>query len=246
MPTADFRISNQMLVQNSLAHLQSNLSKLSRSAGPGVDAEAAAQAVGRAGRHRLVDGAARRLNRNDQFSTNIDDATAGSARPTTRSPRSVTQLQRVHDLVIQARNASTDADRPGRDRDRDRLDPPASSASPTRSTRAARVRRHRIGRCRVRADGNYVGASAAVERTIAPGQRVQVNVNGDAVFGPPGNDLFTTLAQISDAVRADPTQLNTLGAKLDTQTQTIQTELAEVGARFTRVDTMKSQNTTNA
>ena len=36
-----------------------------------------------------------------------------------------------------------------------------------------------------------------------------------------------------------------LGANLDTRTQTIQTELGEVGARFKRVDDMKSQNTSD-
>src|SRR5262249_21340540 len=84
------------------------------------------------------------------------------------------------------------------------------------------------------------------ERTIAPGQRIQVNVNGDQVFGTPGNDLFTTLAQISDAVRTDPTKLDTLGATLDTKTNQLQTSLAEVGSRFQRVTATKSQNSSDA
>ena len=70
-----------------------------------------------------------------------------------------------------------------------------------------------------------MGVSVPIERTIAPGQRIQVNVNGDQVFGTPGNDIFTTLTQISDAVRNDPSQLDALGTDPDDKTATIQTAL---------------------
>ena len=95
------------------------------------------------------------------------------------------------------------------------------------------------------ASGAYVGTSAAVERTIAPGVQVQVNVNGDTVFGTPGNDLFTTLDQIADAVHGNQS-LVALSAQLKAQTQTVQTAQANVGATYARVDATKTQNTTNA
>ena len=95
------------------------------------------------------------------------------------------------------------------------------------------------------ASGSYVGTSAAVQRTIAPGVQVQVNVNGDSVFGTPGNDVFTTLDQISDAIHGNQS-LTALSAQLKTQTQTVQTAQATVGATYARVDTTKTQNTTNA
>ena len=73
-----------------------------------------------------------------------------------------------------------------------------------------------------------------------------MNVNGDAVFGPPGNDLFTTLAQISGAIHgnqpldraqrpaedADPAGPDGAGDRSD--------------AIYARVDNIKSQNTTDA
>ena len=58
-----------------------------------------------------------------------------------------------------------------------------------------------------------------------------MNVNGDAVFGPPGNDLFTTLSQISQAVANDPTQLTTLQTTLGAQTTQVQNQLAVKSAR---------------
>ena len=72
-----------------------------------------------------------------------------------------------------------------------------------------------------------------------------MNVNGDATFGPPGNDIFTTLAQISDAIHNN-TSLTALSAQLKTQTQTLQTAQAMVGSTYARVDSTKAQNTTNA
>jgi len=95
------------------------------------------------------------------------------------------------------------------------------------------------------ATGNYVGVSSTIERNIAPGQRIQVNVNGDTVFGSPGSDIFTTLSQISQAVVSDPTQLNALQTTLGTQTTQVQNSLAQVGSQFLRVQNTQSQNTSN-
>jgi flagellar hook-associated protein 3 FlgL len=47
------------------------------------------------------------------------------------------------------------------------------------------------GRRRLRRVGQLRRHLRAVQRTIAPGVQVQVNVNGDSVFGSPGNDLFS-------------------------------------------------------
>ncbi len=67
---------------------------------------------------------------------------------------------------------------------------------------------------------------------MAPNQQVQVNVNGDQVFGAPGNDLFTTLTNLSTAIRSgNPTQLSTLQTTFNSQTQNVETQLAAVGSR---------------
>jgi len=74
---------------------------------------------------------------------------------------------------------------------------------------------------------------------------VQVNVDGNAAFGAPGNDVFGTLAQIADAMRNN-TSLNALGTQLKTQTQTVLTQEALTGSTYARIETLKHQNTTNA
>ena len=108
--STDFRIPNQMLVTNSLAQLaetrssklsdlQDQASSLKRLRRP---SDAPADVVSAMSLHAGID-------RNDQFSRNLDDASAGSAPPTTRSQSTVTQLQKVNDLVVQAANPAIDA-----------------------------------------------------------------------------------------------------------------------------------------
>jgi flagellar hook-associated protein 3 FlgL len=247
MPSSDFRISNQMLVNMSLANLretfgrltdlQEQASSLKRLRRP---SDAPADVVSAMSLHADV-------NRNLQISRNIDDAAAwlGSADSALRSI--VTQLQRVHDLVIQARNASTDG--VAREAIAGQVDAIRSGLIGIANTQYAGrpiFGGTVAGGIAYQSDGTYVGVSAAVERTIAPGQRVQVNVSGDSVFGVAGNDLFTTLQQIADAVRTDPAALDTLTGQLDTRTEAVQAALAEVGSRFQRVDAMKSQNSADA
>jgi len=159
----------------------------------------------------------------------------------------VTQLQRVHDLVVQARNASLsstsrEAIATEIDSIKQSLIGLANSQYAGRPIFGGTV----SGGAAYQSDGTYVGISTAVERTIAPGQRIQVNVNGDDVFGTPGDDIFANLTEISAAVRSDPTQLDALSATLDSKTQQVQSQLATVGTRFQRVEAMKSQNSSDA
>ncbi|HET9728203.1 MAG TPA: flagellar hook-associated protein FlgL [Acidimicrobiia bacterium] len=247
MPSADFRISNQMLVTNSLANLQSNLrrltdlqdeaSSLKRLRKP---SDAPADVVTAMRLHSD-------LNRNDQISRNIDDAGAWLGTADDALTSAVTQLQRVHDLIIQARNSATDSNaRAAIAGEIDTIRANLIGVANTKYAGRAIFGGTATGGVAYQADGTYVGVSAAVERTIGPGQRVQVNVNGDAVFGPQGSDLFTTLSQISDAVKNDPAQLDGLSTTFDAATTRLQNQLADVGARFRRVDSMKTQNSADA
>ncbi len=243
----DFRISNQMLVTQSLTNLQDNLSKL-------ADLQQQASSLKRLSKPSDAPAdvvSAMQLHAglasNNQYSRNIDDASAWLGTADNALTSAVTQLQRVSDLVVQAANASSDSTaRAGIASEIDSIRATLLGIANSQYAGRAVFSGTAGGGAAYRSDGTYVGVSAAVERTIAPGQRVQVNVNGDAVFGPAGNDLFTTLAQISDAVRTDPSQLGALSSTLDARTQQVQTQLAEVGARFQRVDAMKTQNSADS
>jgi flagellar hook-associated protein 3 FlgL len=74
---------------------------------------------------------------------------------------------------------------------------------------------------------------------------VQVNVNGDEVFGTPGDDIFVALSRISHSLRTNPTALDTDVANLDTRIQTIENAQASIGARTRRLETMKDRNDTD-
>src|SRR5438874_1835986 len=88
-----------------------------------------------------------------------------------------------------------------------------------------------------------------VNRNIAPGVQVTVNVNGPQVFGSGAAGLFTVLDKISQDLRAGTTaSVNALTqtdlGNLDAATTQVQNTLAVVGARYDRVQTMKNLHDT--
>ena len=159
-----------------------------------------------------------------------------------------TQLQQVNTLVLQAVNGATDQN--GRDAIANQIDQIRQSLLGLANTQygnrplfGGTVRRR--GRVRlVRQLRRDFGARS--QRTIAPGVQVQVNVNGDTVFGPPGNDMFTTLAQISDAIHG-----NTVADRAERPAQDADAERRRPRRRWSARPTPASippraQNTTNA
>jgi flagellar hook-associated protein 3 FlgL len=245
--SSSFRISNQQLINQSMGNLQDSFKKL-------ADLQDQASSLKRLRRpsDAPADVASAMtihsdLGRNTQIARNLDDAEGWLGTADNALTSVVTQLQRVHDLVVQARNASLsstsrEAIATEIDSIKQSLIGLANSQYAGRPIFGGTV----SGGAAYQSDGTYVGISTAVERTIAPGQRIQVNVNGDDVFGTPGDDIFANLTEISAAVRSDPTQLDALSATLDSKTQQVQSQLATVGTRFQRVEAMKSQNSSDA
>ena len=246
MPSSDFRVPNQMLVNNSLIALQKSFQKLSDLQGEASSlkrlskpSDAPADVVAAMSLHAG-------LARGDQYARNLSDAQGWLGNADNALTSVVTQLQKVNDLVVQASNASLDANaRQGIATQIDSIRQSLIGVANTQYAGRPIFAGTASGDSAYDASGQYVGVSSAVERNIAPGQRIQVNVNGDTVFGPPGSDLFNTLTQISQAVQNDPSQLNTLQTTLGTQTNQVQTQLAQVGSQFLRVQNMQSQNTSN-
>ena len=245
--SSSFRISNQQLISTSMGNLQDAFKKLAD-----IQDEASSLKRLRRPSDAPADVASAMtihsdLGRNTQIARNLDDAEGWLGTADNALTSVVTQLQRVHDLVVQARNASLSST------SREAI---ATEIDSIRQSLVGLANSQYAGRpifggtatggAAYQADGTYVGISTAVERTISPGQRIQVNVNGDDVFGTPGDDIFTHLTQLSAAVRSEPTQLDALSATLDAKTQQVQGQLATVGTRFQRVEAMKSQNSSDA
>jgi flagellar hook-associated protein 3 FlgL len=246
MPSSDFRVPNQMLVNNSLIALQKSFQKLSDLQGEASSlkrltkpSDAPADVVSAMSLHAG-------LARGDQYTRNLSDAQGWLGNADNALTSVVTQLQKVNDLVVQASNSSLDANaRQGIATQIDSIRQSLIGVANTQYAGRPIFAGTAGGDSAYDSSGQYVGVSSAVERNIAPGQRIQVNVNGDTVFGPPGADLFNTLTQISQAVQNDPTQLTTLQTTLSSQTTQVQTSLAQVGSQFLRVQNMQSQNTSN-
>jgi flagellar hook-associated protein 3 FlgL len=187
------------------------------------------------------------LNRNTQLASNISDAEAWLGTTDSTIGQVVTQLQQVNSLVIQAANTGA-SDQTSRDAIANQIDQIRQSLiglANTQYDNRPLFGGTTAGATAYDASGNYVGTTGAVQRSIAPGVQVQVNVTGASVFGPPGNDVFATLAQLSGAIHGGQ-DLTALSAQLNTQTQQVTTAQATVGATYARVDTTKNMNLTNA
>lgn len=92
------------------------------------------------------------------------------------------------------------------------------------------------------AAGNYLGDTGIVQRTVATNTTVDVSVPGTVVFGPAGNDLFAVAAGVVNDLQTNPGNLSARLGQLDASMQSVQNQLAAVGARYNRVDTMRQLN----
>jgi len=101
----------------------------------------------------------------------------------------------------------------------------------------------------------FQGNTGAVDRTIAPGQTVQVNLSAPSVFGtatvappavPPaayGGDVFQMLEQLANDVQAGVPAAGTTGlTALDAALDRIQQGQATLGARANSVEQVRSRN----
>lgn len=85
--------------------------------------------------------------------------------------------------------------------------------------------------------GAYVGVPGAVNRTIADGTTVRVDVDGNAAFGPAGNSVFDHLAALSVALRSgDQAGISAAITTLDGDRDRILTTQTDVGSRQNRVE----------
>lgn len=96
-------------------------------------------------------------------------------------------------------------------------------------------------------DENLANAVGKVERGVAPGVTVRVNLTGPEVFGAQGpdtQDLFGVLEAIATHLRSGDTAA--LGADLgalDDRLLVVQNQLAKVGARYRQVEAMRDRAT---
>jgi len=93
--------------------------------------------------------------------------------------------------------------------------------------------------------GLYNGNSAVVQREVAPGTVMPVNMTGEQVFGTQGGptgDLFAVLDRLQTAILAsDSTAIAAEHSNLDTATKRLASAAAEIGTRAARIDNLRAR-----
>ena len=87
----------------------------------------------------------------------------------------------------------------------------------------------------------YQGDAGTVTRMVAEGVSVQVNVTGPDVFGPPGADVFSSLAQLAVNLRTNPSALPASLTAIDTASTRVLTGLAQVGSRVNQIESARDR-----
>jgi len=240
MVSADFRITHASMARKVTDNLQHSLQRLERL----QEQISSNRRINRPSDSPVGTVAALRLRaelgRNEQITRNIDDAAAWLATADDTLTAVVDQVNRIRDLAIQANNGvlgqtERDAIAEEMNRIREGLIDLANAKYVDRSIFAGTA-----SGAAYDATGTFTGQAASIERTIAPGVRVQINLNGEAVFGASGADLFSVVANLATAVSTN-TNIDTELANLDVSTGLVQQSLAEVGARMKRVTTMQER-----
>jgi flagellar hook-associated protein 3 FlgL len=190
------------------------------------------------------------LTRNDQLQKNVSDAQAWLGTTDSTLSSIITAVQQVRDLTLQAVNASAD-----------------QTARNAIATQIAQIKTQIIGLANTKYGdqlifagsanvtnafdntGAFQGNTDTMQRTIGPnGETLQVNMDGQTVFGTGATQLFTVLQSIVDNLNTGST--TTVGnitstdlANLDSAKQQLQISLSTVGARANRADSSLSRLT---
>ena len=190
------------------------------------------------------------IRRADQLKRNADDGLAMLGTADTALTDTSNLIKRARDLAVQGANATLNVrDREAIALEIDQLHQQAISLANTayqgRPLFSGTAAPAAGGDTAYTATGAYNGNSGAVMRTVAPGESVQVNLIGTDVFGPSGNDLFTTLATLANDLRTSPASVGTADlSAIDTAFTRVTTALASVGARVNRVESIRTQTET--
>jgi len=242
-----YRITQRSLSMTTLANLQANLARLQET----QSKLSSGKAIQRPSDSPSGTMAALRLrteiDRSTQLDRNAEDGKARLGVADNALSDGLSTLRDVRNAVLQGANASLGPN------DREAL---AAQVDQLRSSLLAVANSTYLqqpifaGTAGVSAaydaSGAYQGDSGTISRTIAPGVKVTVNTPGPDVFGPPGNDLFQTLANISNDLRNNPANLTSTDlGQLDAGYLRMQNAQATVGARYHQIEIMQDRNQAN-
>jgi flagellar hook-associated protein 3 FlgL len=235
-----FRITQRTLTSSTLANLQTNLVKMQRlqeemSSGKSLQRPSDSP-TGTVSALRLKAD----IRRSEQLARNAADGLGWLGTADTTLTDGIGLIRKARELVLSGANAATGASqreaiateiegiREGllAVANTTYLKQPifAGTATPTSAYDGA---------------GTYQGNTGQITRTVAAGVKVEVNLNGEEVFGPTGNDVFKVLTDVADHLRNDPAELTATDlGRIDESFLRIQNALSTVGSRYHQVEAM--------
>jgi len=242
-----FRITQRSVATSSLANLQANLARLQAtqsrlSSGKAISRPSDSPTGTMAAMRLRTD-----LDRYDQLDRNAADGLARLGTADNALTDGLGTLREVRDAVLQGANAAMSAtDREALAAQVDGLRQSLLAVANTQYLQQPIFAGTASATAAYDAAGNYLGDSGTSTRTIAPGVKVAVNLPGQDVFGPAGNDIFKVLADIADDLRNDPAKLTATDlGQLDAGYLRIQNALSTVGSRYHQIEIMQARNQAN-
>lgn len=244
-----FRITQRSVSQRTTSNLQMSLRRLAvtqdRLSSGKQMSRPSDNPVGTVSALRLRSG----IRQTEQYVRNAEDGLGWLSSADNTLTSSLNQIRRVRDLTLQAANgANGEGERRAMAVEilaiRDSLIGLANTQHLGRPIFGGTA----DGETPYDTTGSYqiIGAAATgvVERTVAPGERVQVNMTGPEVFGTEPDNLFMTLTAVADDLLANDTStISTHLDNLDARMRGVTDALGEIGARYNRVETMKGRAT---
>ncbi len=239
-----FRVTQRSMGDHALANLQASLARTSKlqdqlSSGKQIS-RASDSPTGTATSLQLRSD----LRANTQYVRNADDGVAYLATIDTALGNAMDQARAARDLTV--RGMSTGSN------DGNARAGIAAEVAQLRKTLMGVANTTYLGRpvfggttagsTAYDANGTFTGDSGQVLRTVAKGQQVQVDANGTQVFGDgtTSPQLFTVLNNITQHLTSAPSLLAADLTQLDTAMTKMATSRTDVGARYNRLDTMRS------
>jgi flagellar hook-associated protein 3 FlgL len=237
-----YRVTHRSIGSRALQNLQHNMDRLGRLQGQ----LSSGRSISRPSDSPTGSVAALRLRSEirttEQYARNAQDGLGWLGTIDEALTGSLTAVRRVRDLTLQGMSAGGAA-------------APGARESIAREVEALRANLLSVANTRYLdrpvfggtttsstaydAAGVFQGDSNPVLRTVGDDARIQVDLSGNSVFGTGPTSVFTVLSDIANNVMTAPDQLSGDLDRLDAAMATIQSRLADVGARFNRIDQMR-------
>jgi len=233
------RVTQRMMTNSSLSSLQTNLAKLSSI----QEQITTGKVLNRPSDSPTDTSSAMRLRtalaQQNQYSRNVNDGNAWLGQIDNALGTAADELNRAHDIALQGAN-TVSMDQSARDALAAEVDQIRSSLIATGNT--TYLDRPvfggvTAGSVAYDASGAFVGTTGTVNRSVADGVKVAVNVNGPDAFGTTGDSVFDHLSALAAALRSNDTAGITAGvSSISADANRVNTVRSEVGARENRLD----------